>query len=417
MRNKTYKKGGKYLGKGTYGCTFTKPPLKCKNETNRRNNSYISKVFIDKIAANVEMEESALWKDIDPDQKFSLYNLKQCNLNTDNIKALNEFDKCKLNLPKNDKPMILSKFGGIDLYKLNPISSNYLNLFKSFVPLLEGLKKAHDAKIVHCDIKEENIVAEIQNSKIILRFIDFGLSMKTTNMIEMPDVYLNETYYYYWPFEFGCFDTEGNLYSYDTVESRYKDIQNRKINKVDQVYPVHYVTAPNVDISTLYQIYNSIGFKDFDKNFKKLDIYSFGIMLVKIIYKYFKVYIHEDNSKNLFLAYNIKNKNYKQYDFLDNIPNNDQKEWNINVHDKIILPLLEICEDMFTILPFERKSLDVIINKYEKIFPNMEKYLQKSEVLKGLAGFDILNNELPDSSKRTTPKRVLKIRSISNRKK
>ena len=47
----------------------------------------------------------------------------------------------------------------------------------------------------------------------------------------------------------------------------------------------------------------------------------------------------------------------------------------------------------------------------------MEKYLQKSEVLKGLAGFDILNNELPDSSKRTTPKRVLKIRSISNRKK
>ena len=417
MMNKTYKKGGKYLGKGTYGCTFTKPPLKCKNEPTRRNNSHISKVFIDKNAANVEMEESALWKDIDPDQSFSLYNLKQCNLNSEDIKALNEFDKCKLSLPKNDKPMILSKFGGIDLQKLNPISSNYLKLFKSFVPLLKGLQKAHDAKLVHCDIKEENIVAEIQNNKIILRFIDFGLSMKTKNMIEMPDVYLNEPYYYYWPFEFGCFDTEGNLYSYNTVEARYQDIQNRKMNKIEQVYPVHCITAPTIDISKLYQIYNTISFKDLGNNFIKLDRYSFGIMLAKIIYKYFKVFIHEDNNKNLFLAYNIKDKYYKEYDFLDSIPNNDQKEWNINVHDKIILPLLEICEDMFNILPFERKSLDIIIDKFEKIFPSMEQYLQKSEVLKGLGGFDILNNEVPDNSKTTTPKRVLKIRSISNRKK
>jgi serine/threonine protein kinase len=418
MRNKTYKKGGKYLGKGAYGCTFTKPPLKCKNEESRRNNTHISKVFVDKNAANIEMEESALWKDIDPDQDFSLYGLKQCNLNSENIKAANEFEKCKLPLPANNqKPMLLSKFGGIDLQKLNPISSNYLKLFKSFVPLLKGLEKAHDAKLAHCDIKEENIVAEVQNSKIILRFIDFGLSIKTKNMVEMPDVYLNETYYYYWPFEFGCFDTEGNLYSYASVEKRYEYIQNRKYKSLRQVYPVHCVTAPNIDISKLYEIYNSIGFKDFENNFEKLDIYSFGIMLLKIVYKYFKVFVHEDRHKNTFIAYDIKNKIYTEEDFLNNIPNNDQRNWNIEVHDKIVMPLLEICEDMVSIVRFERKSLNIIINKFEKLFPDMEKYLSKNEVLKGLSGYDILNHELPDRSKTTTPKRLLKIKSISPKKK
>jgi serine/threonine protein kinase len=280
------------------------------------------------------------------------------------------------------------------------------------------LKKAHDAKLAHCDIKEENIVAEIQNSKIILRFIDFGLSIKTKNMVEMPDVYLNDTYYYYWPFEFGCFDTEGNLYSYASIEKRYEYIQNRKYNNIRQVFPVHCVSAPNIDISKLYEIYNSIGFKDFENNFEKLDIYSFGIMLLKIVYKYFKVFLHEDRHKNIFIAYDIKNKLYNEEDYINSITNNDQREWNIDVHNKIVLPLLEICEDMFSIVRFERKPLNVIIDKFEKLFPDMEKYLSKSEILKGLSGFDILNHEVPDNSKTTTPKRVvLKIRSISPKKK
>lgn len=415
--NKTYKKGGKYLGKGAYGCTFTKPPLKCKNESTRRNNSHISKVFINKNAANIEMEESSSWKEIDPKQDFSLYSIQQCFLNSENVKASNEFEKCTLNLPKNNqKPMILSKFGGVDLSRLNPVSSNYLNLFKSFVPLLKGLKKAHDAKLAHCDIKEENIVAEVEKNRITLRFIDFGLSMKTKNMIEMPDVYLNESYYYYWPFEFGSFDTEGNLYPFEVIKERYKFIQKRKKNSINQVFPVHSITAPTFDIRELYNIYKFTDFKNFENNFEKLDTYSFGIMLAKIIYKYFKLFLHEDVEGNLFLAYKIKNNIYRHHDFFNTITNIEQKEWNMNVYETVVFPLLEVCEDMYNVIPNKRESLDKIIDKIEALIPEMEIYLKKDKVAKGLAGFDILKHELPDNSRTNTPRRLFKIRSILSSK-
>ena len=81
-------------------------------------------------------------------------------------------------------------------------------------------------------------------------------------------------------------------------------------------------------------------------------------MLLKIVYKYFKVFVHEDRHKNTFIAYDIKNKIYTEEDFLNNIPNNEQRDWNIDVHDKIVVPLLEICESMVSIVRFERKSLN-----------------------------------------------------------
>jgi hypothetical protein len=56
MVNYTRKKGGKFIAQGSYGCVFG-PPLKCKEDSERMNNSHISK-FMRKNNAESELKES-----------------------------------------------------------------------------------------------------------------------------------------------------------------------------------------------------------------------------------------------------------------------------------------------------------------------------------------------------------------------
>lgn len=422
----TLKKGGKYVGQGSFGCGFAKPPLKCKNETKRRNNTYITKVFRNGRNADEEINEGVLWMNIDPEQKFSIYSEKKCYLDTDNVKSENEFDKCTLPFSKNsEKTMIVSKFGGQDLFELKPVAANYSKLFKSFVPLFKGLLKVHKSKVTHNDIKEENIVATINDDSIDLRFIDFGYSYATKDMIEMNDIFLNTNYYYYWPFEFGCFDNQGNLYSPEKVKKRYHELV--KMYKSDQRgFPINDVIAPKVDIDALYQHYKTIDFKDFDNTFQKLDIYSLGITLVKILYYYFKVFIKEGNNDFIYIVNLIDGNLVLHEEFLQNINNKYQKEWNTNVYTNIINPFVFLITQMVSISPSDRPSLEKIIESIEKIHPYIDEYLTTEKVRKGLYGFNILNNNPDDivpplpTPKPISPRRQfppttrLKIRNIKD---
>ena len=89
------KKGGKYIAEGSYGCVFGAPPLKCKNENTRKNNSYISKLQ-NVNPTQIEYLEDKEWRNIDPHNKFSLTPTKLCDYNNSNVKPTNEMDKCSV---------------------------------------------------------------------------------------------------------------------------------------------------------------------------------------------------------------------------------------------------------------------------------------------------------------------------------
>lgn len=408
MKGRTLKKGGKYISQGSFGCGFAKPPLKCKNETRRRNDSYISKLFVHEEDADFEVEQGDLWKSVDPEQDFSIYIEKKCYLDFDNIKGENQFNKCTLPFGKKEVPITLSKFGGKNLNDLKPVSKNYSKIFKALVPLLKGLQKVHDANITHNDIKEDNIVVEMKDDSIKLRFIDFGLSFITKNMVEMPEVFLNYDYYYYWPFEFGCFTTEGKLLSYSYVKERYEQLRERQRSRSTIAYPVQVAVAPPLDPHELYTQYKYINFSDFKKTFERLDIYAFGIVIMKLIYKYFKAFVFENEYKkndpdNIAVVYNINKKFTYVQQLLDSIDDEEQRNWNTEVYNSFIMPLMKTAETMFYINPIERTSISNVIEELEKLFPFMDEYLTPEKVKMGLAGFNILNHESDEVSNPPTP--------------
>ena len=62
-------RGGKYIGEGSYGCTFTDPPLKCKSNATRRNASQLSKMMHAN-SATEELAKSNLFRAIDTTEQF-----------------------------------------------------------------------------------------------------------------------------------------------------------------------------------------------------------------------------------------------------------------------------------------------------------------------------------------------------------
>jgi hypothetical protein len=74
-RRKT-KRGGKYVGKGAYGCTFV-PPIRCRGEAERRP-GMISKLMLPDGAVD-EMKVKPLLEGVDPVRQFFLWPVETCD--------------------------------------------------------------------------------------------------------------------------------------------------------------------------------------------------------------------------------------------------------------------------------------------------------------------------------------------------
>ncbi len=282
--------GGDFIGEGSYGCVFDKT-LQCNNIKKNEKKILISKIF-DKESTMIDEYKTMLRiKKIDPKYSFTVKMYNNCSISR---KQLIEYDKnkdCKYSQKKNKQEIyyqITYDYGGIDLEHLNIENINFIDFFFACKNIFRGLQKLDTNNMLHLDIAKRNILYNKSTKK--MKLIDFGFMTYQNRLLPKNDVLFDHPGDSYPPefklhHGFKIFGLEYNKYFY------FINLQNN--------YDLHRIKKLlNVDVlpesSKLYDIYYEIFKKEgldgitelIKKTTNKIDIYSFGCVLLKIIKKY-----------------------------------------------------------------------------------------------------------------------------------
>jgi serine/threonine protein kinase len=211
LKNTNNQAGGKFIGKGGFGCVVS-PALKC-SKNDKYTGMMVSKVIPTNDASySNELKISQVLKKIDPGKKYYLTFEKYCYINNIpedrrdfvNVHYLNdeltkweivsgqpEKDKTACRLELAMKPInLIMDYGGYSLTDISVVSTKLIgtkakmhqlfldNLAANIKHLVLGLVKMHMNRIVNRDIKLRNIMMSYnkETKKTQLRYIDFGLS-------------------------------------------------------------------------------------------------------------------------------------------------------------------------------------------------------------------------------------------------
>ena len=205
-KSKRYKKAGKAIKSGSYGCVFN-PELLCKGSTTRNPNN-ISKL-LKKDDADEEMIEIDKVKNAlstltgGQKQYFSVFNVNECSpediSNQDDFLNVNE--KCDHIIKENSIDQFNSEIDnyslinmpnyGIDLSDLiKDITLDNLVLVNNLVS--DFIKKAivpmNNLNVLHRDVKDVNIMYDSNN----LVLIDWGFCAIGTNKTKLPDSIIDD---------------------------------------------------------------------------------------------------------------------------------------------------------------------------------------------------------------------------------
>ena len=195
MKTKIKHKGGQKLGEGSFGCVIT-PPVNCGKYNKYNNNNYVSKLITinnkyDKEDIDKEYEINNRIRRLDPDMNYFTTILDNCTLKRatkrKDIKFVHSKKKEDMNkclVKKNKKTInLIMKNGGLNLddiliYKKYDYARLLIHKnFKMIVyNLILGINKLHNNHIVHHDIKPDNFAVKIDDFKINLTYLDFGMS-------------------------------------------------------------------------------------------------------------------------------------------------------------------------------------------------------------------------------------------------
>jgi serine/threonine protein kinase len=180
--------GGALIGKGTYGCVFSKPLLCKLNKTVKRKGTNVGKIS-EAVDIENEILAAKILKDI-KGQYFVLPNIDSVCKPSDINKQLNSktIEQCTF-LKTADIDNILQftmPYGGVAIGTLfKPVkydSEPPLNILSFAKHILEGGALLALHGYVHYDIHQANIIF---NKKILQPgFIDFGMSFSANNITE-----------------------------------------------------------------------------------------------------------------------------------------------------------------------------------------------------------------------------------------
>ena len=205
--------GGDKIGEGSYGCIYH--PALNKDGSESENKKYVSKIQKDNKYANNEIIIGKLVSQIDGYINHFAPVLMKENLKITKVKR-SFFNDCSA-LEDQDK-----KSGNLIMMKMEYINGEefieYLiknkenvtivkNLISSYTHLLTSIKLLTDTRVIHFDIKGDNIL--FNKDKEIPIIIDFGLSINMNELINKSIsvdklrkfFYVFGPDYYIWPIE------------------------------------------------------------------------------------------------------------------------------------------------------------------------------------------------------------------------
>ena len=297
------KRGGKKIGEGGFGCTYH-PPMRCKGKPQMSNQ--VATKLVKKGEIESELLQNQSMDNIDPDNRFhiGLVGEKVCvPASQEEQLPENKFTDCRDNgvyqgLPLEQYRLILMKYGGVSLDNTfnmtgeNPVlnllrsadnpelsysldNSDYINLiilwhfiFKGLERLFRGLVVMAKNRVLHNDIKIENIVAKIpsdtseyanlleyymaprdtpeEQRKLLfdlfeMNYIDFGLSMTFKEFVKyIPDPRIQQSllWFNYAPEKF-IYSKYTDLYHKDEDgKINFKPPNEELLNQLQEVYKI-----------------------------------------------------------------------------------------------------------------------------------------------------------------------------------
>ena len=281
----------KLIGQGSYGCVVTPPISKSEilieylKYTNKKKTD-VAKLFITDGSEDGNSDFlteyklfNEITKKIDPEHKFTVemkgaYKSKNKKLSDKIYNCVND----------NTYYEIIFENGGTELYDIKK-KICLCKFLKKFEVLINGLQILHKNKILHRDIKPNNIL--INNKKISL--IDFGLSIYKKDTYNSENIHFLTHNSPFYPPEFmvmyhvlkkrqdilkKCKDDYENINNdfsiFQNLEA-YEKYENGSINKEKRFKELK---------EFLFNNKNYV--KNIKENVEKVDVYSIGITLLVI---------------------------------------------------------------------------------------------------------------------------------------
>jgi len=207
--------GGYAIASGGFGCVFY-PALKCVNDENR-DKSKISKLLTRQNAINEYNEIKTLIPLLKQIHNYSNFfivdNLNICNPDKLSDSDLIDYNKRCSTLTKtniNNINSSLNKFlilnipyGGITINNFifkNYSYTNFIKLNNSLINLLlNGIILMNKINVYHCDIKDSNVVIDINENTLKPKLIDWGNSI-ISEPLNIPKRWINRPLQFNVPF-------------------------------------------------------------------------------------------------------------------------------------------------------------------------------------------------------------------------
>jgi serine/threonine protein kinase len=204
--------GGDKIGEGSYGCIYH--PALNKDGSESNNKKYVSKIQKNNKYAENEKKIGELIVKIDGYINHFAPVLVKNKLSVAKVKK-NIFNDCSiLKQEKKSNDLIIMKMEYINgddfidyLIKNKESVEIVKNLISTYTHLLTSIKLLTDIKVIHFDLKGDNILYNIDKDIPIL--IDFGLSINMNDLINQnisleklkKSFYVFGPDYYIWPIE------------------------------------------------------------------------------------------------------------------------------------------------------------------------------------------------------------------------
>ena len=356
-----------YIEKGSYGCII-KPNLKCDGLIG--NDKYITKFFFNKSSYLIEKENHEKIEKIDKKNIFTVKKKSNCKilLTPEIKKKIKNVNIC--NFKSNIVYQITYEYGGIDLihiFKKNINDLLKINLFiflQKFSNIFDGLSKINQNKLIHFDVKINNILYDFKKNKF--NIIDFGI----INKINKYHKYIHNLIYNPHP----IYPNDINILSYIIDGYFYKDLNNYNLNSNE------FVLLIDNDIKFL-----NIFYKD-----KKNPYFKKVIILINDIYNYFKIDMFKNFDSTMFENIYLKkiklSKVYKDFGNKIDVYMLGLLLFNLllfifkYLHNnpsikKIPLELFSLIKKMIVLNPYDRLTIQEASIEFKSIMKKNKKYL------------------------------------------